>query len=148
MMAATAEELLNAIDAANADMLAGNPDPWKALLRPDDHTTLLGAFGGSVQGWSDVSARFERTAATYGGGGRTCRENIACWIGADLACTVDLEHHEWSDPGAGTTAFTYRTTHVLQRGEDGWKIVLRHADPLAAFTGPTFAHTQPNVQAS
>jgi hypothetical protein len=47
------------------------------------------------------------------------------------------------DSDAGTTVFTCRTTHVLHRTDAGWKVVLRHADALATFIGPAFAHGQP-----
>jgi len=136
------EDVLNALDNANERMLDGDCGAWKALLSHRDDISLLGAYGGHVQGWTDVSARFDRTAAGYAAGaGTTARENIATWIGADLACVVDLErHHTRLDGNAELVTFVYRTTHVLRRENGEWKIVLRHADPLATFRGPDFAH--------
>jgi ketosteroid isomerase-like protein len=134
------DRLLEQIDAANLRMLEGDPQLWKGLLAHTDDVVILGAYGGHVRGWDDVAGRFDQTARTYGGGGRTSRDNLVRWIGDDLAYTVDLEHHEWSDANSGQVKFVYRTTHVLRRGPDGWKVVLRHADPLATFKGPGFAH--------
>lgn len=37
-------------------------------------------------------------------------------------------------------AFRYRNTHLLRREDGAWRVVLRHADPLATFRGPDFAH--------
>jgi ketosteroid isomerase-like protein len=144
--ASAIEDVLNALDNANERMLDGDGGAWKALLSHRDDVNLLGAYGGLVQGWTDVSARFDRTAAGYAGAGTrtgtTARENIATWIGTDLACVVDLErHHTLLDANAEPVTFVYRTTHVLRRENGEWKIVLRHADPLATFRGPDFAHT-------
>jgi hypothetical protein len=76
-------------DSATARMLDGDPSRWKALLSHRDDVSLLGAYGGHVTGWANVSARFDRTAAGYGaggGGGTTSRERIATWTNAELAC--------------------------------------------------------------
>jgi len=83
-----------------------------------------------------VDARFDRTALAYASG-RTSYEHLGAWIGADLACTVDLErHHQTRLAGREPATITYRVTHLFRREPDGWKVVLRHADPLAAFRGP------------
>jgi len=85
-----------------------------------------------------VSARFDRTARGYaGGGGTTVRENIATWIGSDLACVVDLErHHTRLDDNADPVVFVYRTTHVLQPRETAaWRSLLR-PDVRALATFP------------
>jgi len=138
----TIHEVIEQLDAANVRMLDGDCGLWKELMSHEDDVTLLGAYGGHVTGWDEVSARFERTAAGYAGGaGTTTRTNISTWIGADLACVVDLERHETRlDGGPEPTVFVYRTTHLLRRENGQWKVALRHADPLATFRGPKFAH--------
>ena len=83
-----------------------------------------------------MDARFDRTAQAYGGGWSSL-ENLATWVGEDLVCTVDLEHHhETRLAGHGPMAITYRVTHLFRREPDGWKVVLRHADPLVDVRGP------------
>ncbi|CAN5262801.1 hypothetical protein BH23CHL1_BH23CHL1_17330 [soil metagenome] len=130
------------LDVANTRMLDGDWSVWRELLTARDDVTLLGAYGAYVKGRVDVAERFERTSAGYaGGGGQSSRENIACWVGADLACTVDLERHETQLEGIPETAtFTYRVTHIFRLEEDCWRVVLRHGDPLDTFRGPRFAH--------
>lgn len=140
---AEVEPVLAQIDAATIGMLDGDCSLWKELMSHRDDVTLFGAYGGYVSGWEDVSARFDRTAAGYGRGqgGQTSRETMATWLGADLAVITGLERHEWRQVGKpDMTSFVYRFTHVLRRENGGWKIVLRHADPLATFRGPEFAH--------
>jgi ketosteroid isomerase-like protein len=138
---AEVERVRRQLDAANTRMLEGDCGPWKELLSQRDDVTLLGAYGGRMTGYAEVSARFERTAAGYGGGGRTGREPISTWVSRDLACIVDLERHETHfGETAESVTFVYRTTHVLRREDGSWKVVLRHADPLDTFRGPAFAH--------
>jgi ketosteroid isomerase-like protein len=135
--------VIEQFDDANARMLDGDCGLWKQLMSHRRDVTLLGAYGGHVRGWDEVSARFDRTAAGYaGGGGTTARHNISTWIGADLACVVDLEEHRTRlDQHDDPTVFVYRTTHLLRREAEGWAVVLRHADPIATFRGPEAAHT-------
>ncbi len=123
--------------AANDQMMAGEGNTlWKALLSGGDDVVLLGAFGGTLRDRAEVDARFDRTAQAYGGG-HSSLENLATWVGTDLACTVDLErHHETRLAGHGPVEITYRVTHLFRREPDGWKVVLRHADPLLEFRGP------------
>ena len=128
------------VNDANTHMLDGDWSVWQELLTAGDDVTLLGAYGAYVQGRAEVAARFERTAGGYaGGGGASTSDNLARWVGAELACTVDLERHQTRLDGQAVT-FTYRVTHVFRREAGEWKVVLRHADPLATFRGPDFAH--------
>jgi ketosteroid isomerase-like protein len=136
--------VIDRLDHANLHMMDGDCAPWIELLSHRADVAALGAYGGVVTGWEEVSARFARTAAGYGeggAGGTTSRENIATWIGTDIACVVDIEQHRTAlEGGAEPVTFRYRTTHVLRREDDGWRVVLRHADPLVDFRGPGFAH--------
>jgi ketosteroid isomerase-like protein len=141
MQAHSAEEefqqMREQLRAANDQMMTGGGNGlWKALLSSSDDVVLLGAFGGAMRNRAEVDARFDRTAAAYGGGWSSF-EHLATWVGADLACIVDLEHHHESRlAGHAPAAITYRVTHLFRREPDGWKVVLRHADPLAEFRGP------------
>ena len=143
------DELRRTVDqlgVANDRMMQGESAPWKELLSKRDDVVLLGAFGGYIHDRTEVDARFDRTAQAYAGG-HASFENLATWIGADLACTVDLErHHEQYLAGRGPMTITYRVTHVFRREPEGWKVIHRHADPLAEFRGPesVFPPAPPN----
>jgi len=124
------------VHAATERMMAGDSRPWKALLSSRDDVVLLGAFGGHLSDRAEVEARFDQTAGAYGGGEGEY-ETIATWVGTDLACTVELEyHHGVRLAGSAPTMTAYRVTHLYRREADGWKVVLRHADPLLEFRGP------------
>jgi ketosteroid isomerase-like protein len=140
MIDAELEQLGQQLDRAGTLMLDGDWSLWRDMLSRRDDVTLLGAYGTYVTGWSDVQARFERTAAGYAaGGGQSTHETIASWMGSDLACMVSVERHDTRLEGEPAT-FRYRVTQIFRREEGGWKLVLRHADPLVTFRGPEFAH--------
>ncbi|HLZ20687.1 MAG TPA: hypothetical protein VKQ30_01005 [Ktedonobacterales bacterium] len=136
------DHLQRQLDAANTRMTDGDWSLWRELLSHRDDVAILGAYGACVTGWEALSARFARTADGYaGGGGRSSYEHVISWTGADLACSVTVEKHESRLGGtAEPVTFLYRATHVFRREDNGWKIVLRHADPLARFVGPQVSH--------
>jgi ketosteroid isomerase-like protein len=123
-------------------MMDGDLAPFRSLLTAQDDVAILGAYGRCVVGQAAVSARFEQTAAGYaGGGGHSTHELVSSWVGTDLACIVTVEHHSTRlDPSADPVSFQYRATHLFRREPGGWKIVLRHADPLVTYVGPQIAH--------
>jgi ketosteroid isomerase-like protein len=124
------------VRAATEQMMAGDSGPWKAMLSSEDDVVLLGAFGGHLSDRAEVDARFDRTAGAYGGG-EGDYETIATWVGTDLACTVELErHHGVRLAGSAPTTTAYRVSHLYRREAGGWKVVLRHADPLVDYRGP------------
>jgi ketosteroid isomerase-like protein len=145
MPAPETEDFARAVDAVRAateSMMAGDSGPWKALQSSQDDVVLLGAFGGHLRDRAEVDARFDRTAGAYGGGEGEY-ETIAAWVGADLACTVELErHHGVRLAGSTSTTTAYRVTHLYRREADGWKVVLRHADPLVDYRGPASVLSQ------
>ena len=135
-------DIVARMNAATEGILNGDGRGWKDLVSEQDDVTLLGAYGGHATGRDEVARRFDYVASTYtGGAGATWRENIACWVSDDWACVVDVEHHRANlDGGTDPVDFSYRATHLLRREEGTWKVVLRHADPVANFKGPRFAH--------
>jgi ketosteroid isomerase-like protein len=128
-------QAVEAVRAATLRMMIGDSGPWKALLSSRDDLVLLGAWGGHDIGPSAAAARLDGAATAWDGGGggdeRLEIERLATWSSTDLACTVELNrHHGARVAGHAPTTIAYRVTHVFRREPDGWKVVLRHADPL------------------
>jgi ketosteroid isomerase-like protein len=129
--------VLEQVQSATERMMAGDSGPWKALFSPGDDVVLMGAFGGVFRDHAAIGERLDGTAQVYSGGDRVSVERLATWVGADLACAVELVRHEGVRlAGHAPTTTAYRVTHVFRHEADGWKAVLRHADPLAEFRGP------------
>ena len=124
---------------------------YRTSLPLNDHEVVITFDDGPlphytdrVHDFVDTATRFDYVAGTYAGAeGTTWRENVARWVGDDWACFVDVEHHRANVDGRSEPVdFAYRATHLLRREQGIWKVVLRHADPIASFRGPQFAHAQ------
>jgi ketosteroid isomerase-like protein len=57
---------------------------------------------------------------------------IAAGASRDLAYLVALEHTTVSVSGSPPLPYTLRATTVFRREDDEWKVVHRHADPVAS----------------
>lgn len=113
---------------ALGELVEGRPEPFKALWSHADDVVIMGAFGGSERGWEQVSARLDWAAAGINASDRVA-ENVATFVGDDLAYTVDLEHMT-RHGGDDSRPRTLRCTQVYRRENGEWKVILRHADEL------------------
>lgn len=93
-----------------------------ALWSRGDDVSTMNARGGVERGGVAVRERW----TWWAGQGIPMEaepvETLSCVVGTDLACTTGLEYH--SDR-------TLRVTHLYRRESGGWRLVHRHADPLA-----------------
>ena len=105
---------------------ADGPAALLATWSEADDVTTMNAAGGYERGQGEVRGRWSWWAGRGVPMPATRIEHLACVAGADLAYTVALEHHG---------ARVLRVTHVYRREDGGWKLVHRHADPLAAAPG-------------
>ena len=97
-----------------------------ALWSQRDDVSTMNARGGVERGWAAVRNRWAWWASQGIPMEAEPVEALECIAGSDLACTVALEHH--SDR-------TLRITHVYRREDGAWRLVHRHADPLAERRG-------------
>jgi ketosteroid isomerase-like protein len=110
----------------------GNPEPVKLLFSHGDDVTLANPFGPAVRGWEPVSQALDYASARFRDGEVTSFESIAEYVTADLASILELEHWEAKVGGRDEIArFDLRTTSTFRREDDTWKLVHRHADPIA-----------------
>jgi ketosteroid isomerase-like protein len=123
------EGFISRCRSAVAELVAGRPEPFKALWSHADDVVIMGAFGGHERGWEEVSARLDWAAAGIKGSDQFA-ENVVTVVGDDLAYTVDLEHMT-RQTGDHPGPRTLRCTHVYRRENGQWKVILRHADELA-----------------
>ncbi|MGH9002994.1 MAG: YybH family protein, partial [Acidimicrobiia bacterium] len=118
--------------AALADFVKGNPEPFKRLYSQRDDVSLGNPFGPFRRGWIDCADMMERSATVYSDGNAIAFDTIAMHVTPDLGCLVEVERYQariGERPQPSTV--TLRVTTIL-RPEDGtWKIIHRHADPIA-----------------
>jgi ketosteroid isomerase-like protein len=119
-------------DAARA-YVRGDPAPVSALATDTSPATFFGPQGSYRRGASEVKQAYERDAGMFEAGGDTRFEVLQLEAGAGLACWIGLQHATVRMRGkVEPVQMSLRVTEVFRREGDEWKLVHRHADPLAA----------------
>ena len=114
-----------------ADVLKGNSEPQKELWSRRDEVLLANPLGPPARGWSDVEAAFDRAAGAMADGQLLSHVRITEHETPDLAYIFEIERSRARFGGSDEfSTVSLRTTTVWRREETGWKIVLRHADPI------------------
>ena len=126
------EEILARYHEAADEFSRGNPVPVKDLLSRGDDVTLANPFGPAVSGWSAVSDALAFASSRFREGTVTAFEPMALYASDELATIFEIEH--WTAKVGGreeATSFVLRVTSTFRREADDWKLVHRHADPIA-----------------
>lgn len=109
----------------------GDAAPRKAMWARTDPVTLLGAAF-SARGWQEIEPIFDRLQASFSKCTSCEHEVIAAGASGDLGYIVAFEHTTASVNGSRSLPYTLRATTVFRREDDEWKVVHRHADPVAS----------------
>lgn len=115
---------------------AGDAAPFAALWSRRDDVTIFGGFGAYERGWAAVAPRLDWAANRFPGGPMTY-EPLAAGCGGDLGYAIGLERGEAKLAGQDVPSpVVLRVTHLFRREDGEWKIIHRHADPIAGKTAP------------
>jgi ketosteroid isomerase-like protein len=125
------DDVLEQYHLALDEIMKGSPEGYKKVYSHRDDVTLANPFGPPVRGWDEVAQTLERAASHYRDGEATGFENVAKYVTAELAYTVEMERCKAKVEGRDdVTPIAVRVTTIF-RPEDGeWKMVHRHADPI------------------
>jgi ketosteroid isomerase-like protein len=123
------DAILVEVEAAQVQLVNGQPAAFKALWSHGDDVTLSGGLGGAIaKGWTHVSERLDWVARQYQDGSRTHQE-VSRYVGQDLAYVVLRETIRFKSPADGRPMTQeLRVTQVFRREAGRWRIVHRHAD--------------------
>lgn len=128
-LAQVREEYFRALDA----FVKGDAGPVKKLMSRRDDVTLANPIGPPVRGWTQVAETTDRAASLGRDGEFTGWETISEYATADLAYMVGIQRSRLKLAGAAEfSAVSLRVTTIFRRGDDGWRIVHRHADPITS----------------
>jgi ketosteroid isomerase-like protein len=131
MAASTFEEAVEQHHRALDAFMTRDTEPFKALFTRQDDATLANPFGGIARGWREIPTRLDTAAANYAEGEIVSIETIATAATSDLGYTVEIERLRAKVGERGTVdSVALRTTSVLRREGNEWRLVHRHADPL------------------
>ena len=119
--------------AAIGDFIQGRAEGFETLYSRGDDATLANPFGPPARGWSQISRTL---AVTVVGGEVRGVETVARVVTAELAYTVEMERFTARVGGSEEARpVTLRVTTVFRPEDGAWRIVHRHADPIAAPRG-------------
>ena len=117
---------------ALAAFVTGDPEPLKALFSRRDDITLANPFGPPVRGWKQAAKTMERAAMLYNDGAVVGFDNVATFEAPQLGYIVEMERYRAKVAGGdAVTPVVLRVTSILRLEEGAWRIVHRHADPIA-----------------
>jgi ketosteroid isomerase-like protein len=126
------ERLLDQYHRALGELINGNPDLYKSMFSDREDVTLANPFGPAARGRAAVGERLERAASNYSDGELTGFEQIAKYETSELAYLVEVERYKAKVGGRQELAAVALRVTSIFRPEDGiWKVVHRHADPIA-----------------
>jgi ketosteroid isomerase-like protein len=125
------DALIERYKLATAELVRGNPEPYKALFSHHEDVTLANPFFPVVRGWDGVADALERTASRLSDGEFLGSEIVAKHVTDELACVVQLAR-ERARVGGGEilSLIELRNTMVLRPEGGAWKIVHLHGDPI------------------
>lgn len=115
-----------------AAYVSGNAGPLAHIVALESPATFMGPGGGMVKGTQEVWARYERDALIFEPIGTTQLEVVEMAAGDSVAYWTGYQKAVARMKGrSDAVAMTLRVTEVFRRERDAWKLVHRHADPLA-----------------
>ncbi|MBV9947408.1 MAG: NAD(P)H-dependent oxidoreductase [Myxococcales bacterium] len=118
-------------EAAARAYVGGDSTPLEKLVAREDPATFFHPGGDLVQGASTVVQRYEDDARSFDPGGENRLEVLQSGSSGDLAFWTGIQVAQASLRGR-RVAMKLRVTEVFRREEGEWRLVHRHADPVAA----------------
>jgi ketosteroid isomerase-like protein len=110
-----------------------DPNGVKDLYSRQDDVVLANPFGPAVVGWAAVGPRLEFASSRLQNGDVPVFEVLASYRSGELVVLHTLEDWQAQVPGRPEVEpFHLRATSVLRREDGVWRLVLRHADPIAS----------------
>lgn len=124
--------VVNAYHDALDAFTKGAAGPLLALYSQRDDVVIANPFGPAQRGWSAARDTMARAAENYRDGRALGFDRITTFATPELATIHELERFEAKVGGSEeVTPLTLRCTSVFRREDGGWKVVHRHADPIA-----------------
>ena len=123
-------ELVRRSETANAALLRGDVETYLSLITLSDDFTLMSPFGGPPSRGAYTRERWEEIGRFFSNG--TLRQELVQAYGsADMVVLAVIEHGHGEVGGLPSQDWPLRVTLVYRREGSAWRLVHRHADPLA-----------------
>jgi len=132
------KDLVARYEAAAARFGRGEAGPVKEFCAEEADLTLMSGVGGCFRGWEDVTTHLDWAASHFSGATGWEYELLAWGQSGDIGYAVVLEHEQGTAIAGGDRSVSrnLRATLIFGRRQDEWKLIHRHADPLAEAMNP------------
>ncbi|GIW24546.1 nuclear transport factor 2 family protein [Meiothermus sp.] len=130
----TIEDAIEASHRALESIIRGDIEPFMALYSDAEDITIGNPFGPFACGRAATRTAGLRAAGNYSEGTILGFDRIATHTSDTLACVVEMERFSVrlaSAPEVATVAL--RVTSLFRLEGSGWRLVHRHADPIAGI---------------
>jgi ketosteroid isomerase-like protein len=126
------DEVLDRYHRAADAFSRGDPEPVKDLYSSAEDVALANPFGPARCGREAVMDALDYASSRMSDGQVVEFDELARYASDDLSVVLELEH--WRariGEGGSVEPFQLRVTTAFRRESGEWRIVLRHADPIA-----------------
>jgi len=126
------QSFMKARQHAASAYVSGNAAPLARVVAHASPATFMGPGGGAVQGADEVWSRYEHDAQLFEPGSTSEFEILDMAAGDTVAYWTGYQKAQAHMKGKSEAIpMTLRVTEVFRLEGDSWKLVHRHADPLA-----------------
>lgn len=115
---------------ANAALMRGDVDAYRALLQIGSDFVLMSPFGGKPSHGADITPERWDAMRQFFRNGTLQQELVHSWASADMVALATIERAHVEVGGLPAQDWFLRVTLVYRREGQVWKLVHRHADPL------------------
>jgi ketosteroid isomerase-like protein len=122
--------LVQQSQVANAALMRGDIDTYRALLQLSSDFVLMSPFGGTPSRGADITSERWDAMRQFFRNGMLRQELVHSWVSADMVTLATIEHAHVEVGGLPAQDWTLRVTLVYCREGETWRLAHRHADPL------------------
>ena len=123
-------ELIRRSAEANAALMRGDVDGYRALIPHTDDYTLMAPFGGTPTRGSDMTEERWEASGRFFRNGTFEQEVVQSYASADMVVLAIIERCRVEAGGLPAQEWPLRVTLVYRRDGNEWRLAHRHADPL------------------
>lgn len=123
-------DLIARSEAANAALMRGDIDTYLSLITLADDFTLMAPVGGTPSRGPYTRDDWEQIGRFFRNGSLR-QEVVQAYAVADMVVLAIIEHGHGEVGGLPAQDWPLRVTLVYRRDGGEWRLVHRHADPLA-----------------